>query len=132
MFAKFIDIFQMKFGNPSHREKLAIYEKQLEQLKEKLIISINEKKYENILLILNKKDDIEHNVLLILIDYKLNRADKIRDDFSEKWNFEKILMDNIKESKNAELLNFLKIRNYIFVKGYHIKGVSSNVHRKNF
>lgn len=128
MFTKFIDIYKMKFGNPNHKEKLAVYEKQLEQLKEKLISSINEKKYDDIVLILDKKDNIEYNVLLISFDYTLNRGDNIRDKFSDKWNFEKILMDNIKETKNADLLNFFQRRNYSFVKGFHIKGIS----RKNF
>lgn len=46
MFKKFKDICTIKFGNPSNKEKLAIYSRQLEDLKENLLVSINENRYD--------------------------------------------------------------------------------------
>jgi hypothetical protein len=124
MFKKFIQIYKMKFGNLSHREKLEIYNNQLDKLKPKLINAINEKSYEDISLILNTHRKIETNVTLISFDYTLNRGHRITEEFYKNYNFQEIIMEHIKNNKDSELLNFLKSRDYSFVKGFHIKGVS--------
>lgn len=124
-FKKFLALQKVKYTlkHGSNREKIEIYKDALADLKEKLLLSIDNKDYKTTFDLLNKGENIRTNIGFISLEYTLNRGFRINQEVDSKYDFPNMILKHIKENKDANLLEFLRSKNCYFVKGFHLKGV---------